>query len=113
MKNYEALYIFDTRGQDEVANEIVEKIEAEIKQLGGKVKGVQKLERRKFERGQAALDSGFYVNVLFQLASNELKTLRSKLTLNTQIFRQLYLVTTAKAKTEKRSVTTKAQTVMA
>lgn len=113
MKNYEALYIFDTRGQDEVANEIVEKIEAEIKQLGGKVNGVQKLERRKFERGQSALDSGFYVNVLFQLASNELKTLRSKLTLNTQIFRQMYLVTAAKVKAVKRSVSKKVQTASA
>lgn len=103
MKNYEALYIFDVRGQDEAATEIIEKIEAEIKQLGGKINGVQKLERRKFERGHAALDSGFYVNILFQLDGLQLEALRSKLALNTQIFRQMYLTTKAKPKISKRS----------
>ena len=110
MKNYEALYILDTKGQDEAVTEIIEKVEAEIKQQGGKVNGVQKLERRKFERGQGALDSGYYVNVRFQLAGSQLETLRSKIALNSQVFRQMYLVTKAKAKVSKGA---KAQTAAA
>ena len=65
MKNYEALYILDTKGKDDTVPDIADKISGEIKGLGGSVQGVQKLDRRKFERGHYGFDSGFYINILF------------------------------------------------
>ncbi|MBX7157912.1 MAG: 30S ribosomal protein S6 [Verrucomicrobiae bacterium] len=103
MKYYEALYILNVQGQDEAVSEAIEGIEKEIKNLEGKVEGVQKLERRKFERGDSSLDSGFYVNVILQLAPEKLETLRSKLTLNPSVFRQMYLITSAKPAKKKAS----------
>jgi ribosomal protein S6 len=109
MKHYEALYILNVQGTDEAVSEAIEKIENEIKSLGGKVDGVQKLERRKFERGDSTLDSGFYINVILQLASDQLEPLRSKLMLNPSIFRQMYLATSAKTGKNKTSKKAKAE----
>jgi len=91
MNNYEAMYILDTQGKDESVSEIISGLEKEITTLGGAVRGVQKLDRKQFERGQHHIDSGFYINVQFSSAPNLVAQLREKLRLNASVFRQVYL----------------------
>ena len=91
MNQYEALYILDTKGADDSVPEIIERIEKEIAALGGNVQGVQKMDRRKFERGDHRIDSGFYVNIRFGAPPSAIDALRKKFEHSKEIFRQLYM----------------------
>jgi small subunit ribosomal protein S6 len=94
MKNssiYDGLYILNIQGKDEGLKEAMDGIEKEIESLGGKVKGVQKMDKRKFERIKGDLDSGFYVNFQIAIDTDKIDALRQKLTLNEVIYRQFYL----------------------
>jgi small subunit ribosomal protein S6 len=94
MKNsssYEGLYILNIQGKDEGLKEAMDSIEKEIQSLGGKVTGVQKMDKRKFERLSGDLDSGFYVNFQFLIDPDKVDALRQKLTLNEVVYRQFYL----------------------
>jgi small subunit ribosomal protein S6 len=89
--NYDGLYILNIQGKDEGLQEALDIIEKEIKSLEGKVVGTQKMDKRRFERIAGPVDSGYYVNVQFELATDKLATLRKNLTLNELVFRQFYL----------------------
>jgi ribosomal protein S6 len=96
MKNYEAMFILDTRGKDDAAEDIITRIEAEIKAQGGSLNGKpQKVGRIKFERAPGPIDAGFYVNIRFSAPTPALAKLRERFTLDTSIFRQTYLVSRA------------------
>jgi small subunit ribosomal protein S6 len=91
MNNYEALYILDTRGKDDSVQEILDRIETEIRATGGAIQGVQRMDKRKFERGQHGIDTGFFVNIRFAAPTEAIAKLREKFNLNREIFRQMYL----------------------
>ena len=91
MNNYDGLFILNIQGKDEGLKESIEAIEKEITGFGGKINGTQKMDRKRFERVAGDLDSGFYVNVQFSLAPDKLEQLRTKLTLNPEVYRQFYL----------------------
>ena len=91
MNNYDGLFILNLQGKDEGLKESIEAIEKEIESFGGKINGTQKMDRKRFERVAGDIDSGFYVNVQFSLAPDKLESLRSKLTLNAEVYRQFYL----------------------
>lgn len=88
---YDGLYILNIQGKDEGLKEAIDSIEKEITGLGGQISGTQKMDKRKFERVAGDLDSGFYVNVQFNLEAEKVENLRSKLTLNPVVYRQFYL----------------------
>lgn len=91
IKDYEALYILDTQGKDEGVGDIIARIEAEIREAGGVVRGVQKMDRHRFERVAGKLDSGFFVNIQFSAPSDALDKIRPKLAFDTEVFRQFYV----------------------
>ena len=91
MNNYDGLFILNIQGKDEGLKEAIEGVEKEIETLGGKINGTQKMDRKRFERVAGDLDSGFYVNIQFSLAPNKVEPLRSKLALNSIVYRQFYL----------------------
>src|SRR5471032_3078131 len=91
MNNYDGLFILNIQGKDEGLKEAIESIEKEIEGFGGKINGTQKMDRKRFERMSGDLDSGFYVNVQFQLAPEKIEPLRVKLSLNEVVYRQFYL----------------------
>ncbi|MCC6356353.1 MAG: 30S ribosomal protein S6 [Verrucomicrobiae bacterium] len=98
IKEYEALYILDTRGKDEGVGEIIERIEAEIREAGGFVRGVQKMDRHRFERVAGNLDSGFFVNIQFSAPADAIDKIRPKLAFDAEVFRQFYVNAKAGAK---------------
>jgi small subunit ribosomal protein S6 len=91
MNLYDGLFILDIQGKDEGLKELLDVIEKEINTLSGKIQGTQKMDRRKFERVAGDVESGFYVNITFELAPAKLENLRAKFKLNPLIFRQFYL----------------------
>lgn len=90
-KDYEALYILDTAGKEETVSDIIARIESEIRAAGGAVRGVQKMDRRRFERVAGRLDGGFYVNIIFSAPSDTIDKLRPKLAFDTDVYRQFYV----------------------
>ncbi|MEZ0297185.1 MAG: 30S ribosomal protein S6 [Candidatus Methylacidiphilales bacterium] len=89
---YEGLYILNIQGKEEGLKEAIELIEREVAHQGGRVYGIQKMDRRKFERQADKLDSGFYVNVQFTIDPAILLTLQNRLKLNEVVYRQFYIV---------------------
>jgi small subunit ribosomal protein S6 len=91
MNNYDGMYILNLAGKEDGLKEAIDALEKEITALGGRVNGTQKMDKRKFERVSGPIDSGFYVNVQFALGTDKLELLRSKLSLNPLVYRQMYL----------------------
>jgi small subunit ribosomal protein S6 len=91
MNRYDGMFILDVQGKDEGLKELLDQIEKEITTLGGRVHGSQKMDRRKFERVSDKLESGFYVNINFELDPAKVQTLQGKLKLNALVFRQFFL----------------------
>ncbi|MBM3871529.1 MAG: 30S ribosomal protein S6 [Verrucomicrobia bacterium] len=102
MKRYEGLFILNTAGKEEGVTDIIEKVRSEISAAGGKVETVQKMDKRPFARvSHKKHSSGFYVNVIFEVAPTALAPLRAKFALNQDVFRASFTLA-PEAVTEKK-----------
>ncbi len=91
MKNrYEALLVLDTKGKDESVQDIIKRLEGEFEKEGAKVEQVQKIDKRPFAYVAGPLDAGYYVNFIFQGEPELIARMRSKLSLDTEVYRQHY-----------------------
>ena len=90
-RTYEGLFILDTAGKDEGAKELVEKVEREIQAAGGKINKVERMDKRQFARIPGSVDSGYYVNVIFNLDPTSLPALTNKFKLDEDIYRVMFL----------------------
>jgi len=89
--------------KEEGIKDTIDKISAEITALGGKVETVQKMDRRQFMRvADRKFSSGFYVNVIFESDPSAMAQLRSRLSLNEEIFRVLFSTAAAEVKDSKK-----------
>ena len=90
MNRYEALLILDIKGGEEAVKEAIDRLEADFKKEGAKVESVQKMDRRHFTYVAHKLDSGYYVNFIFQGTPDVLAKLRVKFDLDPEVFRHSY-----------------------
>ncbi len=90
-QRYRGVFILDLKGKEESVKEIVDSIEKEILSGGGEIFGTQKMDRKRFVRGDHDLDSGYFVNIQFSFDPKGLSGLRNKLKFNEHVFRQFYL----------------------
>lgn len=91
MKRYEGLFILNTAGREEGIKEAIDKITAEITQIGGKVETVQKMDRRPFARvTDRKVNAGFYVNFIFEALPTAVSQLRTRLALTEEVYRAIY-----------------------
>src|SRR3982751_5661753 len=91
MKNrYEALIVLNTQGREDTVKDIVDRLESEFQKEGAEIEQVQKMDKRPFSYVAGPLDSGFYVNFVFQADSQLITRLRSKFKLDPEIYRQHY-----------------------
>jgi small subunit ribosomal protein S6 len=97
MKNrYEGLLILNVKGTEDSAKEIIERLEKDFTKEGAKVEQVQKMDRRQFSYAAGELESGYYVNFIFEAEPTALPKLRAKLKLDEDVYRQNYLRLPAK-----------------
>ncbi|XOV73418.1 MAG: 30S ribosomal protein S6 [Verrucomicrobiota bacterium] len=91
MKQYEGLFILNTAGKVEGADEVLAQVTEVINGAGGKVTGeVEKLDNRSFARvANKKYTSGFYAKVPFEIEHTELEGLRNQLTSRNDVFRVL------------------------
>jgi small subunit ribosomal protein S6 len=91
MKNrYEGLLVLNIKGTEEGAKEVIERLEGEFKKEGARVEQVQKMDRRPFSYVAGALDSGYFVNFVFQAEPQVINKLRARFTLDEEVYRQHY-----------------------
>lgn len=91
MKRYEGLFILDTAGKEESIKETIDKISNEITSAGGKVETVQKMDKKAFSRvADKKHTSGFYVNIIFESQPQVVEQLKSRFTMNPDVFRVLF-----------------------
>ena len=91
VKRYEGLFILNTAGKEEGIKDVIDKLTSEITTAGGKVETVQKMDRKSFMRvADKKYTAGFYVNVIFDAAPSVISQLRSKFSMNEEVFRALF-----------------------
>jgi small subunit ribosomal protein S6 len=91
MKNrYEALLVLNTQGKEDTVKEIIDRLESEFQKEGAQVEQVQKMDKREFAYVAGPLDSGFYVNFVFNADPDLITKLRSKFKLDPEVYRQNY-----------------------
>ncbi len=101
MNRYEALLVLNTQGKDDTIKEVVERLESEFQNEGAKVEQVQKMDKRQFSYVAGKLESGHYVNFVFQADPQLIVKLRSKFKLDPEVYRQHFQ--RLKPKKEKRA----------
>ena len=97
MKNrYEGLLVLNTKGREDSAKEIIERLEGEFKKEGAKIEQVQKMDKRTFSYAAGDLDAGYFVNFIFESDSQLIDKLQSKFKLDADVYRQHYQKLAAK-----------------
>ena len=90
MKRYEGLFILNTTGKEEGVQESIDKIKQEMESSGCKLETVQKMDKRSFARvANKKHSGGFYANFIFEAEPAVVTQLRSRFTLNEDVFRVL------------------------
>ena len=97
MKNrYEGLLVLNVKGNEEGAKEVIERLEGEFKKEGAKIEQVQKMDRRQFSYTAGKLESGYYVNFIFNAPASSIDKLKARFTLDEDVYRQHYQKLAAK-----------------
>jgi ribosomal protein S6 len=93
VKRYEGLFILDTAGKEEGIKDLIDKITAEITNLGGKIETVQKMDKRNFARvANKKHQSGFYVNFIFEGKPGLTEQIKHRFAMDPDVFRVLFTV---------------------
>ncbi len=87
MNKYEGLFILETSAREEVLKQSLDRIQELIKQAGGKVEKMQKMDQRPFARASGKRASGFYANYVFDAPAKAVAELDAKLYLESGVVR--------------------------
>ena len=87
---YEGLLVLNVKGNEDGAKEVIERLEGEFKKDGATVEQVQKMDRRQFSYVAGELESGYFVNFIFNGEPTVIEKLRARLTLDQDVYRQHY-----------------------
>src|SRR5450755_3308856 len=91
MKNrYEGLLVLNQKGNEDTVKDMIERLEGEFTKEGAKIEQVQKMDRRQFTYVAGPLDSGYFVNFIFEAESTLVDRLRAKFKLDADVYRQHY-----------------------
>lgn len=87
MKKYDANFIFVQSGRDDAWAKTIERMQAEIIRIGGKVLDTQDRGKKTFARIQQKKESGTYLTIRFELEPAKVNELRARYALIEEIFR--------------------------
>ena len=87
---YEALLVLNAQGREDTVKEIIDRLESEFQQEGAQIEQVQKMDKRQFSYAAGPLNTGYYVNFVFNAEPQSIGKLRSKFKLDPEIYRQTY-----------------------
>ena len=87
---YEGLLVLDTQGKEDTVKEVIERLEKDFTKEGASVEQVQKLEKREFSYAAGHLNSGYFVNFVFNAEPDVVDKLRAKFKLDPEVYRQYF-----------------------
>lgn len=87
MKKYDANFIFVQTGREEAWAKTIERMQAEITRIGGKVLSTEDRGKKTFARIQQKKESGTYLTIRFELDPVKVNELRARYALIEEIFR--------------------------
>ena len=97
MKTYELLTILKPNLDTDEADKVIEKIDADLAELGGKVVSRDKIGRRKLAYDIKKSRDGFFVNTVLSMPEEKVADFRRALKLNDNVLRVMLLDVTEKA----------------
>ena len=111
MNKYEGLFILEAAAKEDTTKGVIEKIQKDIEQAGGRVETVQKMDQRAFARIAGKRSAGYYVNFVFQAPPKTIAELNAKFHLDSDIIRWQFVraEVVVWTKRKKRDVTAKAE----
>jgi len=87
---YEALLVLNAQGKEDTLREIIDRLESEFQKEGAQIEQVQKMDKHQFSYVAGPLDSGYYVNFIFNAKPESIAKLRAKFKLDPEVYRQNY-----------------------
>ena len=87
---YEGLLVLNVKGKEDSAQKIIERLEKDFSAEGAEVESVQKMDQRHFSYVAGKLDSGYFVNFVFNAEPAALDRLKTKFKLDDDVYRQQY-----------------------
>lgn len=97
MKNYELLTILKPSLDSEEVDKVVEKLGAEIAEMGGQVLSTDKIGRKKLAFDVQNFRDGFFVTTILSLPAERVAELNRNLRLNENVIRIMFLESSKKA----------------
>jgi small subunit ribosomal protein S6 len=88
---YEGLFILNVKGSDDSAGVVIERLTKDLAAEGASIEQVQRMDRRKFTYAAGDLGSGYYVNFVFTMEPAALLRIKSKLTLDEDVYRSFFV----------------------
>jgi small subunit ribosomal protein S6 len=89
-RNYEAMIVLDMKGKEDTVETLVSQLTREFEASGAKLQQVDNLGKRKFPYAPRHVESGYFVNFLFDSEPAAVDALKAKLKLNNNIYMQYY-----------------------
>ncbi|MFP6867005.1 MAG: 30S ribosomal protein S6 [Roseibacillus sp.] len=89
-RKYESLIVLNTKGNEDSVDELVGAVANEMESEGAKLDEIKQLGKRKFAYNARHLDSGHYVNYIFEADSQQVQNIQNKLKLNSLVHLQHY-----------------------
>ncbi len=91
-KKYEGLIVFNMKGNTLTLDELVKQISTEMAEEGAKITGTTDLGRREFANESNHVAAGQYVSFAFDAEPSAIKSIRERLSINTNVHYQYYKV---------------------
>lgn len=96
MKNYELMVIFKPNLDADEVTKVIEKMEATVKDLGGKVISVDKTGRKKLAYDIKGNRDGYFATVILSLPENQVSEFKRQLNINDNVIRMMLTVQSEK-----------------
>ena len=97
MKNYELLTILKPSLDSEEIDKVVEKLNTEIAEMGGKVLSTDKIGRKKLAFDVQNFRDGFFVTTILTIPAEKVVEFNRNLRLNENVIRTMFLEASKKA----------------
>ena len=97
MKKYELLTILKANLDTDEIDKVIEKMDSDLAELGGKVESRDKMGRKKLAYDIQKSRDGFFVNTILSMPEEKVADFRRALKLNDKVLRVMLLDVTEKA----------------
>ncbi len=89
-RKYEAMIVLDMKGREDNVETLVSQLSKEFEQNGAKLAQVDNLGKKKFPFAPRHVESGYYINFVFDAAPASVDKVQARLKLNENVYMQYF-----------------------